>query len=1042
MSKTRFGLFVGTLALITVLIVSPAAAVPSTNTSTNSLDKDLNLEFAFVTPGIGTSAYARVFVFGGHDGSNMPLNDADTGFAETSSWVLVYANLANYPVYLTRIPFEAADGLNLMLTYPKGTSSTITKAAAAAAEVEAAYGVSLNLVYFDGGLAQDDFYLFHSGVDLFTDVADDVAAIDNDGFSTLLSSSTVTGAPVGWAAYGARDLSNSRVAFHGMGWVDADAIKVAGDVYTLSSANVFSSAISSAAGYGLSRVGYWFPYPIAPVANGITPATSNPLPHVTGQFEWDLRHPIDRYDIASSGPFSVSYKLAVSTDFPNVQNKMSINQTKLNTDGIFEVEFELTNIGAETAYDIDLNLPLSKEFGALVDKNISIYTIKPNYEIDEAQEVLYNFHLQAGGGTVNINYQLFNLTGWYVDAGTSNKAIWSAEDNKFNLFTGTYLGQTITVDIESNGGYPAPLINAFNSEVLDKLPTNGSTITGLANIVNPVLNNMGPALKAMFNESLSTIYQKEDKFVFDKGDFDIEARTVAQNAATSYEKYFLNKTIASLAPGESTTVSFRFTDVPTTADALALMNFNTGKTAVTVVGSSYDFPTATLISEGQNYYNFMQYMFQLHGFDGRPISYNLPDATAFTFDGGFWSDTFISEGLIFKYENAQGYPFFGMSNGQNIQFADDEAVIAATVELDKQNYNVGDPVHINATLENFGDLPATDVTVHLFHASLGREWRFERIDGFASIDVADVPAGDSISVQYDTEANTYLGFHTVFALVEFTTDAGQDPTGQLPDFFDLGKDTFEAGGEARHYTVSTLSGGLVLPKQFNAKPSIPEPVLVVDTEIISNSVTPVALSAGEEFVYKVTITNDGEAATTAEFTQNYNTDELEYLPTATVSQTSAQISDEVSAANSYGAVHVSGIELAAHASVTIVISFKLKGSGASLPPVVVAYSTSGDSSLGTTVDTGSGITVAASSSNLFMSADSAAQQSSKKSGSEDSSSSSYSASSKVGASVNTEGGNTSTVTGEPGFIGYGPEFLYLMLIPLSIGAVARKRRNL
>ncbi len=1031
MGKSQTGLLIGSLALIVILITSPTTAIPNSgNFTTNSLDASMSMEFINVSPGLGTSTYSRIFVFGGHDGSNMPLDDSLSGFAETSSWVLLYADMDNFGSYLNRIPFEAATGLTLILNYPQGVSSTTLKAATAASMVEAEYGVTMYLSYFDGGFATDDYYVFYAMEDKFTEVATDVAAIDDDGFSTLIDVAQVTSAPVGWAAYGARDIADTRAAFHGVGWVDPNGIIQAGNEYTLSSTNILNSNIVPAAvpAYGLSRVSYYFPYPIAPVTNGITPETSNPLPQVTGEMIWDLRHPIPGYALPTATDFSVKYTLAVDRNFPNVQNKMSINQTLLN-EGTFEVKFDLTNIGSETAYNIDLNFPLGPEFGALVDNNVTIYTIKDAYYLDESVEAIYTFSLTAPG--VTVNYQLFNITGWYRNTADDSLAIWDTRTS-YNLFTGTFLSQAVTIDIQSTNGFPADLITAFETHILPNLP---DTLTSsISEVTTPIKENMGPALKQMFNDSFNSIYQEVDKFVFDKGDFSVQKLDVATTAASTESRYFLNHTVAELAPGANTTLSFRFNDIPTTSDTFALMHFNG---YFTTASNGNDYPAAVLTSQVQDYYEFMQYMFQLHSFDGRPLSFNLPDSFELNFDGRLWSNTLASDGMLFTYEDGNEYSYFGMANGQNIQFADDEAVIVSSVTLDKQNYDVGDPVKITTLIENVGDLPATDITVHLYHATIGRDFRFERIDKIDELTTEDLAAGASVELTLDVEANTYLGYHTVFAVVEFTSDAGQDVTGQLTDFFDLGYDTFEAGGEVRHFTLSTLSGALVLPATNIAEPSIPEPLLTMTTEIISDTVTVASLSAGDEFTYKITIVNEGNDDTNAEFTQLYNSSQLEFVSATT---TEGTVTDNAALTVDTGAVYVSGMNFAIGETITIEITFKMLGSAATLPPGVLAYSVDGDSSLGTTVDTGASLDLATTSNALFTSAGSEAQKSSEKSGSEDSSSSSYSASSSVGASVNTEGGEQSTVTGAPGFIGYGPEIIVLMAVPLTGAAIARKRK--
>ena len=67
-----------------------------------------------------------------------------------------------------------------------------------------------------------------------------------------------------------------------------------------------------------------------------------------------------------------------------------------------------------------------------------------------------------------------------------------------------------------------------------------------------------------------------------------------------------------------------------------------------------------------------------------------------------------------------------MSNSQNLQIADDEAIVSAALTLDKQVYNPGQSKIITVDLQNSGDIAAENVKVHLYHATLGKGWMFER----------------------------------------------------------------------------------------------------------------------------------------------------------------------------------------------------------------------------------------------------------------------------------------------------------------------------
>ncbi|MHA2092634.1 MAG: hypothetical protein ACW98K_17450, partial [Candidatus Kariarchaeaceae archaeon] len=365
-NRYHIGIALGAFVLAMMLMSSPATAVPESDYLFNTnqvLQTQPNLEFAKLTAGIGRSVYAEVFIFGGHDGSNFPVDETASGLSEATVWFVTHTNQADYATHLNRAPSGFADGLTVVLAYPHSASS-FGYAGDAKSLFETTYKLRLSLL-LALPIGPFDVYAFHYGGEFADDgsdvqsvIASDVAGIDTGGYNNLLSASVLTAAPVGWALYGVRQLgdSNLKVGMHGMGWVDTDGItgtSAAG--YTLSTQNVFDASVDASSGVGLSRVLFSFPYPITVLANGISPfPTSNPLPHVTGKMQWDSRHPIGRFDL-TSGPtdYSVNFDVGADYGFPNVQNEMLINQSKLNQDGILEVLFNLENIGDVTAEEVN-----------------------------------------------------------------------------------------------------------------------------------------------------------------------------------------------------------------------------------------------------------------------------------------------------------------------------------------------------------------------------------------------------------------------------------------------------------------------------------------------------------------------------------------------------------------------------------------------------------------------------------------------------------------------------------------------------------------
>jgi hypothetical protein len=347
-------------------------------------------------------------------------------------------------------------------------------------------------------------------------------------------------------------------------------------------------------------------------------------------------------------------------------------------------------------------------------------------------------------------------------------------------------------------------------------------------------------------------------------------------------------------------------------------------------------------------------------------------------------------------------------------------------------YHPGDTKTITVDLENTGDISAENVKVHLYHATLGRGYRFDRVQKIATIDVGSLASGASTTLTETTEANSFVGYSPVFAYVEFDSDYGQGPQ-QLKDFLDLGITEYEAAAQTHQIVISTLTGVLLTPESASLNPTVKEPRVEISKDIGEVNFDT------KEFTVTYTVENTGEADTTVYFGQVYDTNQLGYVSHSTSSNDAVTTQVESSG---YGVVVVSNMYLEAGESTTVTVTFEMLGDGATLWPAFAYFTIAGESSLGASINTGVSQNVGGALGSLFgLSAGSAAQQESQKSATEDSASSSFSASSSVGAAVNPNV-NTDSVTATPvGFIGYDAwQFLGLMMIPLGLFSLSRRRK--
>lgn len=1030
---TKSGILALSLTVVFLLFTSVTSTVPAMTSSirSNSLNTAISMEYVTLAAGHDTAVLGSVYTFGSSDGSGYPVDVNGAGFGDTIFWGMNYASTDGYSQYVNRPISDLPEGLIVFLWYGSPNDDA---AEVAMSEVQTAFPGTYFPLWEGSGL-----YVYLSEDASYSTFLTALSAISNDGYAALFSS--VRSDTPGYAQFGVERIPDENgiqqdVSFQAASFVKTDGITRNGDEFTMSTANVFGQDIVAlnSPDFGLSRVQFTIPYPIAPVTNGISPfPTSNPLPHVTGQMLWDQRSPWYT-PIGPNGNFAVTFTVGMDSAFPNVQNVLTIDQNKLNKEGILEAVFTLDNIGDATAKNILLSLPLGPDFGKIADQDIEIFKIRDQFTINEgftsAYTILGTVDLPLVGLQEFINHPAFTITGWYEDFGTTNLAIWD-DTTSLVLFSGVVAGSQVELTIESTAGFPAPFVTAVNTHLVGPL----STITATDEVAGIIRDNLAAVLTDTFNDSFHALYIGQDSFIPNYGDFALNQRV---NPVTGVNEFFLEKEVLSLAPTDAPLeLSFSISGIPIKTDRVAFMEFQ--------VDESGPYPTATLTSKNENYNSVLQYVFTVFELDGRPLSFGLPDD--FTLDfashaGDYSSENYGSVGMAFTFENEAGFPFFGLSNGVNLQIADDEAVLSASTQLDKQVYNVGETKHVTVEITNTGDIPAENVVVHIFQSSIGRNFDlFERAQEIATIDVGTIANGTSITVTHDEEALSYLGYSPVFAVVEFDSDLGQEAA-EVPDFLDLYSTDhvhFQAAGETHQFVMSTLSGALLVTPSGLQQPAIPEPRLEVADPVIVGTAP---FDVDDTFTVEYLITNVGADDTEITLVQSYPR-ELVFVSGGVVGGEDA--SDLPSVAL------VDDVILNIGDSITIELTFKVTEIPASgtitLPPAGIEYNIAGESSLGDTVDTGFSLdleTVANFNFGMLgLSAGAAAQQQSQQSATQDSSASAYSASSSVGAGVGVGDVNTSSqeVNTEAGFIGPNPaELLGLMLIPL-VGFGLKRKRN-
>ncbi len=996
--------------------------------SKNSLVTSYGLEYATVIAGKGTATLNRIVVHGGSASFPAAISPSSNGFKTAVSWQVAYVNNSGYDTYLQRIPSSFPDGLSLALLYPitMTLSQAVDQANIAATALEAKYSVKMHLTYSVGLTAKGYVFMFAGGNDtIASSVLSDVKGIRTGGFSDLFNAISVTNKPFGFA-YSVLNYGGDSYASTWGYFVSPNGIVNTGTSgeYKISVKSIFGSAPTPDTIRGLSRVRINIPYPITTVA--ISPAqTSNPLPQVTSEAFWDVRSFRSDYTLPTAPDYTYTFKVGMSKTFPMVENHLSINQTKLNTQGTLEANFNLTNIGSEVANNVKLSFPLGKDFNRIVNANMSMYRIRSGITLNSTFTTNFNISVSStiAGISNSFNFNFLSLDGWYYNS-SGKLADWNTTTS-YSIYSKSITGADFSVSLLTPDGAPQGAISAVYNYIVPALnAVSITTATDFPKLRTALRDSLPSTLSATFNSSLAAYYDKIPIFKLLPVNFTAVQRTVG--SVNPINMTFLEATVPSIAAGASVNLQLQITNIPSASDNLAYMKLVKGTTSA----GGISFNKLTLQSSPRNYNELMQYIFALENFSGRPLSF-YTDAIHNPL--GASVDAFITMGVMFTWQDAQGFKFFGLSNGQNIQIADDEAVIGATVRFkdNKQVYNVGDPITFDVSVFNTGNAAASDVKVHLVHAKLGRNWKLTEFDRFYTKSLGTLNANSNTSFSYTVpSANTFVGYHPVFAVVEFTSEKGQvAPT--TTDFFDRGVTSFPYGGQTKEFTVSTLIGALLLPPTISLNPAVPEARIKLST----SSSTP---DTSGKFTFTITAKNIGNAATDhAIITQ--------FLPLADFTVTASSASKGTLSISTVGTDTqvLLNTSFAVGESVTITLSLTLKTSSGYIPPALIEFMIEGQSSFGTVAKFGFSATFSATIGSLLsLNTEAAAQEQSQSSATGQGSSSAYSSGGAVFASTSKGGELTSsTVTSKPGvsFVSFGwTPILAVVLIPVV--SLMKKRK--
>ncbi len=922
---------------------------------TTLLDPDIFIEDMKIVAGIDAAALIEMILIG----NPLPAIASNPLFINVESWLFVASDQDNYVPYMLRRPLRAPENATLMLEMKGslGADTSLERAVQIALLFVGAYDVGLRwaraevlpngnyLYYFTGGMENT---LFNT---LITEIKGDVTS----GFASLLDAATVSASPVKAVVIGETIFEGFVVPVRGVYFIDPAAIAGTSD-FTLSTDNIFDST-PVAPMIGLkkfSSLRFRFPYTINPIS--IDPRPNNFAPQISGKMDWVLKSPWS--PTRPAGNYEVVYNIDHTTlaSTPRVAVNMAYNQTMLNEDGRLQMDYFVENTGTEDAQNIDITFPVSADFLNFINNLPLMPVLKPDIIVDDTfyteinATITLNFSgdLFLGQAPITYTQTVLVLDGWYLNTSDGTYVDWDPLLTDIIVKTDSEpysaSGFTGTVDVEAHITHNAGevgLSNILINEVTNFLaPIDLSTYT-----INTILDVPG-AITAMYNDYTTEawaavdsagqvlydlIYDEIEIFVIDWMNFGYSIDEMGEVGDTTIiDQVLINCTIPYLAAGDNTTVSWAMYNIPSYATRYGIMGIGT-----TDVGTGY--PAIQLTTTEQDGVDLMRLLFGV--FDdlvhplftfSRPLSY---------YD--IWSNTWLSSGIRFRYEDLQNFEFYGFSNGLNLQVADDEAVLNVNVVLDATGYQVGDPVEVTYTIENTGDIAAENVKVYLVHGRIGNDWQIVDPEIFWYDDVGQVLPGEVN--KYVGTANVYaasfLGIHPVYAIVEFDSDYGQTDLSDVEVDFGPGLHSIFLGAAQTHQVVlSNMAWAILKPATENREPAFPQPVLQIDVEaqiIIPDD-------APWELEITITITNIGDETTHITAFQYYNSTEMELL---SKERTKGIVEEKY--VGDMGIVIFKGITLAPQESVTITMRWKfLFSQGCYIPGIRVVYDSRFENELG------------------------------------------------------------------------------------------------
>ncbi|MHA1199523.1 MAG: hypothetical protein ACTSQF_09380 [Candidatus Heimdallarchaeaceae archaeon] len=933
-----------------LLTMSGSVSQVAINYINNDLDA-LTLNPVFVedmrvTAAIDSAAVVALDLVGG----DLPAIALNPLFDDVKSWGLIASNQAGYADYVLRRPFKSPDNATLLVEMNGGLTpeESLVKAVQVALLFDAAYG--LNLMWTRAEVLPGGSYLYYftgaMGASIFTSLITEIQTDITGGFATILDPVEINASPVKCVLIGAVVVVDLVTPIRGVYYIDTDAITGTTD-FTLSTNNLFGENLVSATDpLVYSTLKFRFPYTINPIS--ISPPADNFAPQITGKMDWNLNAPWMLSDASTNYEvvYNINHTELVSS--PRVSVNMAYDQDMLNNDGRLQMDYVVTNTGTEAATDIDISYPLGPDFLDFLATKPNVFILRDDVTITDTN------YSNAIHGTVLMQFEgaLFPdvaypdmvyeqdfliLYEWYqnntdmsmVDINPANTDVVVKSD--FATYVIGDSGDVITtVSLSSPNGIPTALINACMAYLAPiDLPVGNPT--DVIDTFMAYMDTIAIAAQDSADYLFNLLYTEQTIFDPVLMDFEFTNRTVGFIGDAEYRKeVFLSTTIPFLDVGESVNVSWALDNIPAKDMSFGMMGL-----APVNVGASYG--ALQLSTMERTGYDLLQFLFGV-GDDNVPLLGDKFSRPLSYYE--HWTGLWLSAGARYSYNDAQGFEYYGFSNGINLQIADDEAVLNVQVSLNQTAYVVGDPVTVYYSIENTGNLPAEDVVLGLYHGRMGADWQIKDPQLFWIDEIGTINNGTTYANSADVIANSFLGIHPVYAVVAFTSDKGQTVGNEGNIDFAPGlTSTFTGAAETAQIIFSNMDWGLVLPETEDRRPAFPQPVIeiAVDVDFIIEEGKP------WELLITIEITNVGEELTHVTAIQFYNASEMQLLYKSSTPQGYTMNGTRLG----IGVILFQGITLHPGESVALEMRWLfLTSQGCYIPGIIIIYDSRYENELG------------------------------------------------------------------------------------------------